>query len=144
MANQTPLALSRATADDLPEIGRLQYLCFPAFIREIFMGCKTEDDLPRITRKHVSTLDKDPHDVWIKIVDTATGKIVAASNWKIYPNSTADSAGDEAPDWLDGDALERSRMILSAMNDARKRANPHGYVRKWAPLPGRCPLRPAC
>ena len=34
-------------AADLPELVALQYRCFPDFVRELFMGCKSEDDLPR-------------------------------------------------------------------------------------------------
>jgi hypothetical protein len=94
------------------------------------MGCKTEGDLPRLIHKYTITLTDDPHDTWIKVVDTRTGCIAAASNWKVYLNSAPTSSDDQPPEWLDGDALDRSREMLAAINLARKRANPCGYVRE--------------
>ncbi|KAK1762837.1 hypothetical protein QBC33DRAFT_255764 [Phialemonium atrogriseum] len=121
-------ALSRASVSDLPEISRLQYKCFPQFIREIFMGCKTEADLPRIINKYTAIMSEDLHDIWIKVVDTKTGKIAAASNWKIHPNGASASSDDQPAEWLEGEELEKSRKTLESLNEARRKANPGGYV----------------
>ncbi|GAB1312410.1 N-acetyltransferase domain-containing protein [Madurella fahalii] len=129
MATSKLFALSRASPDDLPELARLQYRCFPPVVREIFMGCKTEDDLPRLVRRHEKLMQQDSSDVWIKVTDQTTGRVVAASNWKVYVNGPVPaSADEEPPEWLEGEALEKSRKIHRALNEARRKANPGGFV----------------
>ncbi|KAH9884420.1 acyl-CoA N-acyltransferase [Xylariomycetidae sp. FL2044] len=123
-----PFALSRATPDDMPEITRLEYVCFPPIVRELFMGCQTEDDLPRLSARHARLMATDRHDVWIKVVETRTRRIIAASNWKVYPNGAPSSAGDTAPEWLRDEDRERAARMLGAMNEARRAANPGGFV----------------
>lgn len=129
-------ALSRASPADLPELVRLQYKCFPPFVRELFMGCRTEADLPRLVRYYERPMRQNPSDIWIKVTDRATDRIVAASNWRIHVNGgRADDDGDnEPPEWLEGEALERSRKIFRAFNAARREANPGGFVRRL-PVP---------
>ena len=89
--------LSNGTVKDLPEITQLQYDCFPPFIRENFLGCRTEEDLPRLLKKQEKTLREDNHDIWIKVVHNESGRIVAASNWRLYLKS-APVALDEDTD----------------------------------------------
>ncbi|KAI1194011.1 hypothetical protein F5X97DRAFT_16798 [Nemania serpens] len=122
--------LTRATVDDMPEIIRLEYRSFQPnkTICELFMGCQTEDDIPRITAKHIREMS-DPYEVWVKIVDSATGKIVAASNWKFFVNGGAPRSSDEhPPDWLEGEKRREAVEVMSAMNDARRKANPSAHV----------------
>ncbi|KXX74390.1 hypothetical protein MMYC01_209939 [Madurella mycetomatis] len=129
MTTNTRFVLSRASADDLPELARLQYKCFPPMIRELFMGCRTEDDLPRLVQHHEKSMRNDPSDVWIKVTDQTTGRVVAASNWKVHVNGPAPaSADDEPPEWLEGEALEKSKKMLQAFNEARRKANPGGFI----------------
>ncbi|CAJ2506878.1 Uu.00g080640.m01.CDS01 [Anthostomella pinea] len=130
-APQPPFRLTRATPADLPEIIALQYTAFPPVARELFMGCASEADLPRCTASYARVMQTNEHDVWIKVVDTASGAVVAASNWKIYPNGSApppSSANDEPPDWLEGEARKRAARVLGAMNQARREAHPGGFV----------------
>lgn len=130
MVTSNRFALCRASPDDLPELARLQYKCFPPMIRELFMGCKTEADLPRLVQHHLKSMLQDPSDVWIKVTDQTTGRAVAASNWKVHVNGPVPaSADDEAPEWLEGEALEKSMKMLQAFNEARRKANPGGFIR---------------
>lgn len=123
-----PLILSRATEADMPEIAAVEYRSFSPFIREMFMGCRSEADIPRLADWYARRLRSDPFDVWIKVVDAATGRLVAASEWKVCPNGPGPD--DEPPEWLEGESLERSRRMMGAINAARRKANPAGYVRK--------------
>jgi len=132
MASQPRFALSRASAADLPELTALEYRCFGPFVREIFMGCKTEADLPLITQKQASILANDPHDMWIKVVDMASGQIVAGSNWRVYPSGAPESSDDTAAEWLDGEAREKATQIFDKWAKLRKDANPGGYVSEFA------------
>ena len=95
------------------------------------MGCKSEADLPLITTKNLRDRERDPHDVWIKVVDSTTGKIVAASNWKVFLNSGAPNESDEVPpEWLEGEVLEKASKIMSVWNEARRKENPGPHIRK--------------
>jgi len=131
MAFQPRFALSRASAADLPELIALQYRCFGPFVREIFMGCRTEGDLPLAMQKYVDILANDPHDVWIKVVDRASGNIVAGSNWRVYPSRAPDSSDDTVADWLDEKAKEMATQVFGKWAGIRKDANPGGYVSKF-------------
>ena len=131
MASECRFSLSRASAADLAELARVQYRSFGPFMREIFMGCKSEADLPLITQKYASELAEDPHDLWIKVVDTASGNIVAGSNWKVYPNAAPDSSDDKLTEWLDGETRETAIKVLRKVTKVRKIANKEGgYIRQ--------------
>ncbi|KAK3710706.1 hypothetical protein LTR37_010125 [Vermiconidia calcicola] len=83
----SPFTLSRATPEDIDELVRAEYECFPDFVREAFLRCSSEGDLPRLTQYSVDYMTRDPHVVWVKVVDNASGKIVAGSQWKAYPSN---------------------------------------------------------
>ncbi|KAK2609514.1 hypothetical protein N8I77_003011 [Diaporthe amygdali] len=129
MADSAPFTLSRATEADMEQITRLCWLSFPQFVRDILMGCPTEDDLPRSVKRFQEEMRGDHYAVWIKVVDNSTGKIAAASNWKIFPGATAPAETDEQPiPWLDDETREKARNVLNEMNEARRKANPGGFV----------------
>lgn len=133
--------LTRATPADMDEVARLQYECFPAFIREAFMGCRSEADLPRVAERSRHDMRTNVHDVWILVRDGADsdgngGRLAAASNWRVYLNSAAVQASDDVPmPWLaergDEEALAKARNVTEEMNAARRAANPDGFLRKF-------------
>ncbi|KAK8069701.1 acyl-CoA N-acyltransferase [Apiospora phragmitis] len=135
---QERFTLTRATADDMDEVARLQYDCFPAFIREKFMGCRSEADLPRVAERAREDMRTNVHDVWILVRDAGPdgggkGKLAAASNWRVYLNGAAARASDDAPmPWLtergDTEALAKAQSVIDEMNAARKAANPDGFL----------------
>ncbi|RMZ83647.1 hypothetical protein DV738_g920, partial [Chaetothyriales sp. CBS 135597] len=96
------------------------------------MGCASEADLPRAVEHAVAQAGAgvDPHDIWIKVTDNATGKIVAASNWKIHLNSwySPDVSNDKPLPWLTPEQTQQAKETLDGMNEKRHRANPGGYV----------------
>ncbi|KAG6358323.1 hypothetical protein INS49_014207 [Diaporthe citri] len=130
MAGQPPFTLSRATEADMPEVIRLCWLSFPQIIRDLLMGCPTEDDLPRSVARYQEEMRADPHALWIKVVDNATGRIAAASHWRIFPGASAPAGADEdtPPPWLDDESRVKAQGILAEMTEARVKANPDGYV----------------
>ena len=130
MAPEAPFLLSRATEDDIEEIIDLQYDCFPPHLCVIFMGCYSKADLHKIQKKYVETMKDDPSDIWIKVVDSASGKIIAASNWKIHLNHEDPNRPAEEPaEWLEGSDLEQSQKITSQFNETRAKFMQEPFIR---------------
>lgn len=131
MANAARFTLTRATEADLPEIIKLCWLCFPQIVRDLFLGCPTEESLPRLVDHFVHVMRENHYAVWVKVVENSTGKIAAAALWKIYPNAGAPASGDEQPPaWLEGGTREASKRLLDLMNAERRKANPEGFLRE--------------
>lgn len=115
----------------MAEMTKVQYDSFPQqFIREAFMGCYDESDLPRLIKHHAENVKSDPHAVWIKVLERRTGRIIAGSQWKIFPNCEPVSNEDKPPPWLEGEARDKSAAMMRKINEKRRAANPYGYVRK--------------
>ena len=130
MATKAAFRLERATPADMREMVDLQYACFPPEVIDIFMGGSSPEDISRLCESYTKHMRENPSDVWIKVTDTETGKIIAASDWRVYVNGAPQQADDEPPAWLEGAALERSKKITGQFNEARRRANPGPYVRE--------------
>lgn len=82
-----PLTLSRVTHDDFNTLVPIQ---FAAFVNNgthhAQLGFNTHDNIAHAKKVLREDFASDPADVWIKVTDEdASGRIIAASNWKIYP-----------------------------------------------------------
>lgn len=131
-ADLAPFTLARANEADMAQITRLCWVSFPQFVRDLLMGCPTEDDIPRSVARFQEEMRSDHYAVWIKVVDNATGEIAAASHWKVFP-ATAPVEGDDEPlPWLDDETRKKARELLDEMRDARRQHNPEGYVREFS------------
>jgi hypothetical protein len=121
----------KVAVEDMPEIIRLQYDCFTPmpFIRTKFLGCRTEADIPRWLREQETILREDNHDVWIKVIHKESGRLAAASNWRLYLKTAPVELDDQPPEWLDDEAKARSKAVLDEMNVLRREANPAGFLR---------------
>lgn len=129
MSEPSRFSISRATEADLPEILKICWLCFPQHVRNKLMGCPTEEDLPRAVEFYTQVMREQHHTVWVKVVDDSTGKIAAAALWKIYLSMGAPSLRDEhPPPWLEGETMEASKKKLGELNEARRKANPDGFL----------------
>ena len=129
---EPPFTLARATEADIDEITELQYDCFPDWIRRIFMGCHSREDLSRCKKDQLQHMQNDPNDVWIKVTDKKSGRIIAASNWKVYVNGkSCGGVQESAPETLEGEELERSREIMEKMNAAKAKSMPGPFIRKY-------------
>lgn len=143
---EAPFILARATAADVDEIAELEYDCFPEWVRRIFMGCHSREDLKRCKEDHARRMRDEPNDVWIKVTDKKAGCIVAASNWKVYVNGLSHGGvKEEAPQNLQGEDLEKSREIMAKMNATKAERMPGPFIRPcrfffsfWCFLPFFC------
>lgn len=128
---EPPFILARATEADVDEIAELQYDCFPDWIRQLFMGCHSREDLSRCKKDHLQLMQNDPNDIWIKVTDKKSGRIIAASNWKVYVNGKSGGGVQEsAPENLEGEELEKSRAIMEKMNINKARSMPGPFIRQ--------------
>lgn len=115
-----PFVLARATAEDVPEICAMLYDAFWDVVRQVIFGCFSKDDLPRLIEHYKEEMESDPSDVWIKVTEVHTGAIVAASNWKLYSNSSMKHGLDEPKPWVkDEEALKLAHEMLDPMNELR-------------------------
>ncbi|KAF7197820.1 hypothetical protein HII31_00909 [Pseudocercospora fuligena] len=128
MATTPPFVLTRATAEDMPDILSLMYDCFPPHIRLLFMGCESREDLPKYQQKCIDRMQSDKADVWIQVRDQANSNVIAAANWKIYINGEPDDLGEETPDWVPEEHKKRSEEANRIMTASRKKANPGPFV----------------
>ena len=119
----------------MDELLNLQYDCFPTEICEVFMGCHSRADLGWVKENYVGKMLKDPNDVWVKVVDNDTGRMIAGSNWKLYANGKSDGGvKDEVPAALEGEAREKSQKIIDMMNEKRAQAMPGPFIRRLSVL----------
>ncbi|KAI0475728.1 acyl-CoA N-acyltransferase [Xylariaceae sp. FL0804] len=128
MAAASPFTLSRMAPDDMLEMIDVEYDCFPDFVRSIFMGCPSKADIPRLADHEKEDMKNDPHIVWLKLVDNSSGRIVAGSQWKVFPSHAPDSSDDTPAPWLEGDKRERALVVMRGFNEKRRKANPQGFV----------------
>ncbi|KAK7745838.1 hypothetical protein SLS53_002556 [Cytospora paraplurivora] len=129
MSSPARFSLSRASEADLPEIIKLCWLCFDPTVRSLMLGCPTEENLPKLVEHHRRVMREIQQAVWLKVVENSTGRIAAATLWKIYPNAGQPPSGDEQPpSWLEGEVRESSKKLLDEINQARREANPRGFI----------------
>ena len=82
-----PLVLSRVAPEDFDTLVPIQ---FSAFAKNgahyAQLGCKNPENIAHAKAIFLDSFASDPADLWLKVIDEdATGRIIAASNWKIYP-----------------------------------------------------------
>ncbi|KAI5202863.1 hypothetical protein E4T39_04436 [Aureobasidium subglaciale] len=120
-----PFVLSRATTPaDFDAIVALEFKTFTdTFIREIFMGPDTPIGHANLSSMYQKTLVKNPADVWIKVVEKATGKVVGASNWRVHMGSVPVHEEDLGWEWLgdDEEKLEKVKGVVEAIMDTRRK-----------------------
>ena len=140
MASSTAsFAVHRASQEDLPAVVEVLFHGFDQFARENYFGVTDTNDLGKLADKYAKIMSSDPADIWIKVEDVATGKVVAVSNWKLYlaPESACLRVRDEPAPWLSGDAVEKQKLLLEPMNVAREKSNPGPFMCKSHPSSSR-------
>ena len=127
-----PFFLSRATESDMPELAELMYKNFRPWVVARIMGLLSEEDVPKVADMYKRIMLEDPTDIWMKVVDNETGKIAAATNWKLYLGSEKAQKRTwvQPPEWLDKEWTKESRMLLDALNEAKIQANPDPFLRQ--------------
>lgn len=130
--DQAPFYLSVATPADLPAIAALQYDSFDGAVRRFVMGTFSVDDIPKYAAMWAERQRTETHSVWIKVVDTTTGQLVAASNWGVHVNGIpADGPALDRPvPWLKGEDRATAEKILGGFNRVKWRENTGCYIRE--------------
>lgn len=82
-----PLGLSRVTADDFDTLIPIQFTAFANNgAHHAQLGLRNAANIAHTKALFLEDFASDPADVWLKVMDEdANSKIIAASNWKIYP-----------------------------------------------------------
>lgn len=80
-----PLLLSRASEEDMRQLVDLHYKVIQGPISDILIGYDTEECRQAAVHRWSQAMRHDPADLWLKVVDTETGRIVSTAHWKLYP-----------------------------------------------------------
>lgn len=81
------LILSRVEEKDFDELLEVQYKAFgDVDVHQALFGPNTKENRDRVKEAFVKDMHNDVADYWMKLVDATTGRIVSASQWKIYPS----------------------------------------------------------
>ncbi|THY17996.1 hypothetical protein D6D00_08291 [Aureobasidium pullulans] len=123
-----PFILTRAhTPNDFDSIVALEFKTFTdPHLREIFMGPDTPDGHAHLSSFYQKTLHTNASDVWVKVEEKKTGKIVGASNWRVHMGSVPKhelAEEDLGWGWLqcDGEKLNKVKGVITGILGVRKR-----------------------
>ncbi|THW49419.1 hypothetical protein D6C77_06761 [Aureobasidium pullulans] len=123
-----PFILTRAhTPHDFDSIVALEFKTFTdPHLREIFMGPDTPDGHAHLSSFYQKTLHTNASDVWVKVEEKKTGKIVGASNWRVHMGSVPKhelAEEDLGWAWLecDEEKLNKVKGVIAGIMGVRKR-----------------------
>ncbi|CAD0048265.1 unnamed protein product [Aureobasidium pullulans] len=123
-----PFILTRAhTSNDFDSIVALEFKTFTdPHLREIFMGPDTPDGHAHLSSFYQETLHTNASDVWVKVEEKKTGKIVGASNWRVHMGSVPKhelAEEDLGWAWLecDEEKLNKVKGVITGIMGVRKR-----------------------
>lgn len=132
-----PFLLSRAsTREDFTRIVACEYAAFTdPVLREIFMGPDTPAGHANLAAFYHKLSCTHPGDMWIKVEEKETGRIVAASNWRVYVGGVPETEEELGWEWLQGEEnrekLERAKKYIQKIMDTRKRLFVGPYCRTF-------------
>lgn len=114
--------LARATPDDMAEIVELDYRTNSnPVIREVFMAPDTVEGHASLVRERQQAMADNPTDYWLKVLDNATGRIIASSCWNVYAGSVPEPKIGVDTSWLRSDSLERANSIWAGIMESHKK-----------------------
>jgi hypothetical protein len=116
------LVLSRVQESDFDELLEVQFRAFAHVgVHTALFGPNTPEMRQLTKEKFIKDMHEDSSDCWMKLVDTATGKIVSAAQWKIYPSWAPH--GEHPPfkaDWFEGKEREAAEEICNKFMKIRE------------------------
>ncbi|KAF4556601.1 Hypothetical protein D9617_1g084790 [Elsinoe fawcettii] len=129
----SPFTLSRVEDDDFPELIDVELRSFTdQVIRDTYIGPDTPEGREAHRQKYLGIRKREMQDFWIKVTEKSTGKIVAASNWKICPNRIPNHDESESLEfpWLkdEPEKREKAREKISEIIESRKQNFIEPYV----------------
>ena len=82
-----PLTLSRVTPGEFDTIVPIQFAAFANNgAHTAQLGFNNAESIAHAKTIFLDDFASDPADIWLKVTDEdANGRIIAASNWKVYP-----------------------------------------------------------
>jgi hypothetical protein len=137
MTNPTssPFVLSRATLSDMDAIIACEFRTFTdTFIREVFMGHDTPAGHANLSSHYQNILRTNPADVWIKVEEKATGKIVGASNWRVHMSNVPEHEEEDLGwGWLEGDEekMRKVKEVIREITETRRKLFTEPYCREF-------------
>lgn len=130
-----PFILSRATTpSDFTAIIACEFRTFTdSFIRDIFMGPDTPSNQARLASYYQHILHTNPADIWIKVTEKSTGKIVGASNWRVHMGSVPEHEEEDLGwEWLEGDEekMKKVKEVIGEIAETRRKLFTEPYCRE--------------
>jgi GNAT superfamily N-acetyltransferase len=121
-------SLSPISIDDMDELVRMQLLSFaPSEMHTALFGYG-EKAKAKAKTQHLHDLKHDHGNVWLKLTDVETGRIVSFSNWRVFPTLIVKEPEPIKVDWFDDPAdIESAEEILVDYMGRRKKymTEPH-------------------
>lgn len=80
----------------------------------------------------------DTGDLWLKVQEKETGKVVGASNWKVYVGCVPEHKEELRWEWLQGEGQEvelaKAKGVVQGILETRRRLFIEPYVRTYTLL----------
>ncbi|KAE9399193.1 hypothetical protein BT96DRAFT_994163 [Gymnopus androsaceus JB14] len=113
------LILSRASETDIDELLDPLYAAFKGNdLRTMFFGHDTPASRASAKARIAASMKKGGQNVWLKVIEKETGKVISGSWWMIYPNwvpsegFTETAAAKVSIDYLEGDDRYMGEAML--------------------------------
>lgn len=133
-----PLLLSRASAADVRELVDLHYTVIQGPLSDILIGYDTEDGRQAAAGRWAQEMKEDPADLWLKVIDSETGRIVSTAHWKIYPTWVPIKTGPASLDWIpEGEERALAEEIIHTFYQFRAQ-HQHGSPHVCESAASRC------
>ena len=99
------------------------------------MGPNTPSNHTHLARTYHNTMKHDTGDLWLKVQEKETGKVVGARNWKGYVGCVPEHREELGWEWLRGEGQEvelaRAREVVQGILETRRRLFVEPYVRAY-------------
>jgi len=98
------------------------------------MGPDTPSNQARLASYYQSILHTNPADVWIKVTEKSTGKIVGASNWRVHMGAVPEHEEEDLGwEWLQGDEEKMGKVkeVIGGIAETRRKLFTEPYCREF-------------
>lgn len=124
------LQLSPIEESDLDKIVEISFRAHEDdWMWDAIFGPDTPASRTNTKKRFLKGMTEDRTDVWHKVTDIDTGRLIAAANWKIYPTYVAAGEGHESTvDWFEGEEKEAAEYLVKDFLDRRRRRCKEAHV----------------
>ena len=112
---------------------------FEPFLRVVFyLSGPTPEDRRQSIQAAATMMkalqDMSPNSHWIKVIDTATGKLVGAANWVVHKEDPYAGKEESGPVvafwWPEGEGRNYASKFLQQVEDAKRRLYNRAHICK--------------